>query len=165
MPDPTVQADRMWQTLLELALFVRSNGTHRKPTEILKSFITKPDVPAKLTKEEKSKLKAVFSFLENAYKNSALGESRLAMDQTHFYTMAASLLSTDLLARYDASTLTAKLLKFSQLIDENPTTLKQNDTPLDQAISRYVLLASEKTTDASRRIERQKEMDKALELV
>jgi hypothetical protein len=35
----TVQADRMWEKLLELALFVRSSGTHRKPTEILKSFI------------------------------------------------------------------------------------------------------------------------------
>ena len=54
--DKTVQADRMWEKLLELALFVRSGGAHRKPTEILKSFIKKPEVPAKLTKPERAAL-------------------------------------------------------------------------------------------------------------
>jgi hypothetical protein len=165
MPDPTVQADRMWQTLLELALFVRSSGTHRKPTEILKSFITKPDAPVKLSKDEKSKLRGAFTFLENAYKISTLGDSRLAVDQTHFYTMSASLLSTNLLNKYAPDVLTGKLVKFAKLIDEEPDTLKQNDTPLNQSILKYIMLAIEKTTDASRRIERQKEMLKAIDLL
>jgi hypothetical protein len=37
--DPNAQADRMWEKLFEFALFVRSGGVHRKPTEILKTFI------------------------------------------------------------------------------------------------------------------------------
>jgi len=37
--DTAVQADRMWERLLELALFARSGGKHRKPSEILKTFI------------------------------------------------------------------------------------------------------------------------------
>lgn len=89
--DKTVQADRMWEKLLELALFVRSNGTHRKPTEILKSFIKKPDVPAKLSKRERKALTKTFTFLKSAYgKSKSLEASRLAMDQTHFYTMATA---------------------------------------------------------------------------
>jgi hypothetical protein len=78
--DPTVQADRMWEKLLELALFVRSNGTHRKPTEILKSFIKKPDVPAKLSKDEKAKLTRTFDFLKTAYSKSNLATTRLGTD-------------------------------------------------------------------------------------
>src|ERR1700722_7118597 len=37
--DRSARVDRMWQKVVELALFVRSGGVHRKPAEILKSFI------------------------------------------------------------------------------------------------------------------------------
>lgn len=164
--DPTVQADRMWEKLLELALFVRSKGTHRKPTEILKSFIKKPDVPAKLSKEEKAKLTTVFDFLRMAYTKSKLGSSRLAVDQTHFYSMATSLLSTNLLTKISEDVLIQKLVKFSDLIDKPlDDAFKDNEAPLNQAVVRYRDLSSEKTTDATRRIERQKELLKAIDLL
>ena len=169
--DKTVQADRMWEKLLELALFVRSNGTHRKPTEILKSFIHKPDVPAKLSQTERQTLRKAFMFLQAAYKESAsLKASRLATDQTHFYTMATSLLSSDLLQRFKQDDLTQRLTKVAGLIEKSlisksavPST--PPSTPLEKAISKYRELSTEKTTDAKRRKDRQEELIKAIDLL
>ncbi len=163
--DKTVQADRMWEKLLELALFVRSNGTHRKPTEILKSFIKKPDIPAKLSKKERAALTATFQFLKEAYKTPSLGDSRLATDQTHFYTVATSLLHSDLLKRYGTVDLIKKFAKFSQLIDKPYDPHEVSNDPLEQAVSTYQALSTEKTTDASRRRDRQKEFIKAVDLL
>ena len=164
--DKTVQADRMWEKLLELALFVRSNGTHRKPTEILKSFIKKPDVPEKLKKRERVVLTRAFNFLKSAYgKSLPLATSRLATDQTHFYTMATALLSGDLFGRFDESGLTAKLAKFASLIEKAPESKATPMSALDKSISRYRELSTEKTTDATRRKERQQELIKALDLL
>ena len=162
--DKTVQADRMWEKLLELALFVRSNGTHRKPTEILKSFIKKPDVPAKLSKRERKVLTKTFTFLKWAYgKSKSLEASRLAMDQTHFYTMATALLSSDILDRFTESALTAKLAKFASLVDEKTPALPAS--PIEKSLARYRELSTEKTTDATRRKERQLEFIKAVDLL
>jgi hypothetical protein len=164
--DSTVQADRMWEKLLEWALFVRSNGTHRKPTEILKSFIKKPDAPAKLSKRERTGLTKVFCFLRAAYaKSRTLAESRLATDQTHFYTMATALLSGDLLSRFDEDTLIAKLTRFASLIEKNPDSQAGHTTSLEKAVARYRDLSTEKTTDAARRKERQQELIKAVDLL
>jgi hypothetical protein len=163
--DRTVQADRMWEKLLELALFVRSNGTHRKPTEILKSFIKKPDVPAKLSKKERAALATTFNFLKQAYKTSTLADSRLATDQTHFYSMATSLLNSDLLKRYSEDVLTKKLGKFANLIEKPHDPHTFSTDPLEQAISKYRSLSTEKTTDAARRKDRQQEFIKAIDLL
>lgn len=163
--DRTVQADRMWEKLLELALFVRSNGTHRKPTEILKSFIKKPDVPAKLSAKERSALTKVFTFLKRAYKTPKLVDSRLATDQTHFYTMVTSLLSSDLLKHYSEDALTARLVKFSNLIEKPHDPHIFSTDPLEQAIAKYRELSTEKTTDAVRRKDRQQEFIKAIDLL
>jgi hypothetical protein len=167
VPDKTIQADRMWEKLLELALFVRSNGMHRKPTEILKSFIKKPDVPAKLKKKERAALTDTFTFLRTAYKASPrLGGSRLATDQTHFYTLATSLLSTNLLSTYAEDDLIEKLTKFAILVDKSYDPTKPvPDKPLEQAIAKYMALSTEKTTDATRRKDRQVELVKALGLL
>lgn len=167
--DKTVQADRMWEKLLELALFVRSNGTHRKPTEILRSFIKKPDIPDKLKKQERQKLTRVFSFIKVAYKESSLLEkSRLATDQTHFYTMATALLSSDLLDRLKEQDLISKLAKFAVLIEKAVDPKKEEEegaTPLEKAVAKYREISSEKTTDATRRKDRQQELVKALDLL
>jgi len=163
--DRTVQADRMWEKLLELALFVRSNGNHRKPTEILKSFIKKPDKPAKLSKKERAVLTETFQFIKEAYKTSTLGDSRLATDQTHFYTMATSLLHSDLMQRYSTVPLTKKLVKFAQLIEKPHDPHEFSTDALKQAISTYQSLSTEKTTDAARRKDRQAELIKAIDLL
>jgi hypothetical protein len=164
--DGTVQADRMWEKLLELALFVRSGGTHRKPTEILKSFIKKPDVPEKLSSTERATLSGTFKFLEAAYRKSEkLRESRLATDQTHFYTMATSLLSTDLLERVEADDLLRKLERLSELLEKPHDPKGTPESPIDNAISTYRDLSTEKTTDALRRKERQRVFISAIDLL
>jgi hypothetical protein len=166
VPNKTVQADRMWEKLLELALLVRSNGTHRKPTEILKSFIKKPDVPAKLSKKERATLTSVFSFLKSAYKISGpLASSRLATDQTHFYTMASALLTGSLLTQFSEDALTAKLAKFATLIEKAPNPQEVPTTPIEKSVARYRELSTEKTTDATRRKERQQELIKIVGLL
>jgi len=145
----------MWEKLFELALFVRSGARHRKPSEILKTFIKIPDAQQeKLSKQEKQKLTQAFTFLENAYKKS-LAESRLATDQTHFYTLATSLLTGELLASFDVDVLTRKLINFGKILDGK--TPVPSDEELAQSIKRYQALSKEKTTDATRREERQQE--------
>lgn len=162
----TVQADRMWEKLLELALFVRSGGNHRKPTEILKSFIKKPDIPAKLSGSERSTLTKTFTFLKSAYNSSpSLETSRLATDQTHFYTLATALLNSDILERINESTLIRRITKFGSLIEKpfDPQKVPQNE--LEKSVAKYLSLSSEKTTDATRRKERQVELVKAIDLM
>jgi hypothetical protein len=164
--DKTVQADRMWEKLLELALFLRSGGVHRKPTEILKSFIKKPDVPAKLSKSERSSLTKTFAFLKSAYKSSlALEKSRLATDQTHFYTMATALLNSDILTRINEPSLIQRITKFASLIDKPYDTQKSPQNELEKSVAKYLSLSSEKTTDAARRKDRQVEFVKAIDLM
>jgi hypothetical protein len=164
--DSSAQADRMWEKLLELALFVRSGGRHRKPSEILKTFIKSVDIQhSRLTKPERNKLTAAFSFLHEAYNNSALGNTRLATDQTHFYILATSLLCSDLLTRFAHDLLTRKLIKFVTLIEEGGPIESENITPLTEALGKYRSLSTEKTTDAARRKERQQEFLKAIDLL
>ncbi len=162
----TVQADRMWEKLLEFALFVRSNGNHRKPTEILKSFIKKPDIPERLSPSERICLTKTFTFLKSAYQNSqSIEKSRLATDQTHFYTMVTALLNSDILTRIDEHTLIQRIEKFASLIEKplDSQATPQND--LDKSVAKYMSLSSEKTTDATRRKGRQEEFVKALDLM
>lgn len=154
--DPDVQADRMWERLFELALFVRSGGVHRKPTEILKTFIKTGGNEKQISTTEKSKLSRVFTFLQKAYAASPeLAASRLAMDQTHFYTMVTTMLDGGLFD-VDPKTpqpksldkgLVNRLVRFSKLITDK--------APTDPRIRKYMELSSRQTTDAERRKERQ----------
>ena len=154
------------EKLLELALFVRSGGTHRKPTEILKSFIKKPETPEKLSKDERGELTKVFVFLKTAYQRSpSLRESRLATDQTHFYTVATTLLNSNLLDKNTEDSLITKLTKFAALIDKPVDEDESPETPLEKSVAKYRQLSTEKTTDASRRKDRQREMVNALTLI
>jgi hypothetical protein len=147
--DRSAQADRMWEKLLELALFVRSGGTHRKPSEILKTFIKNAeDKDAKLSKDERRKLTNVFKFLAEAYKKPDLVSSRLATDQTHFYIMTTALLSSDLLTTFSSAQLTRKFIAFSRLIAEDV------DDETDPNIKNYMELSEKQTTDAKKRKER-----------
>jgi len=164
--DNSAQADRMWEKLLELTLFVRSNGRHRKPSEILKTFI-KSDTTQhpQLKKAERKKLTDAFSFMGDAYKDSPLGSTRLATDQTHFYILATTLLGGDLLTRFPHDVLTAKLVKFSARLDQPRDIYEFSTDPLTEAVNKYRELSTEKTTDAARRKERQQEFVKALDLL
>ena len=162
--DVNAQADRMWQRLFELALFVRSEGQHRKPTEILKNLIKAPgDKEPKLSNPERAKLTTVFTFLRDAYRTSVLRDTRLATDQTHFYIMATSLLDSDLLTRFGKQELTDKLVKFGKIIEEK-TPIPKGST-LKKAIKGYRDISAKQTTDVSRRKDRQKNFIEAIELL
>ena len=128
----------------------RSGGIHRKPTEILKTFMkTNLNEEKKLSPLEKSKLMRVFMFLRDAYAQSELGTSRLATDQTQFYTMATTLLGDvwDLSNDVTKPGLIKKLVAFSKLLAAKST----NDDDMIQ----YLVLSSKQTTDAKKRKDRQ----------
>jgi hypothetical protein len=158
--DSDEQADRMWERLFELVLFLRSDGKHRKPAEILKSFIKSPDVPnAKLTSEERGKLNRVFDFLADAYKHYGLDKTRLATDQTHFYTMVTSLLRTTLVEDNAAQDLARALINFNLAISGSPT-LKT--ATFLKTIKNYRDISERQTSDSSRRAIRQADFIKAV---
>jgi hypothetical protein len=150
--DPAAQADRMWERLFEIALFVRSGGVHRKPTEILKAFLKPATLgQPKLTRPERSKLTRVFTFLHDAYKNTELGKTRFASDQTHFYIMVTSLLGSDLLTTIEEKVLISRLIKFGNLIGAKAIS--------DVEVQVYVDLSSKQTTDAEKRKQRQQKFE------
>ena len=123
-PDTTQKVDRIWERLVEIALFTRS-GNHRQPGQILKAFIKtdKSDDTIALTPPELKKLKTVFGFLDKSYKISGLGATRLARDLPHFYTMVTALLNSELLAADNAPPdypgVREKLVKFAKLLPDN----------------------------------------------
>jgi hypothetical protein len=151
--EPNEQADRMWERLFELALFVRSGGKHRKPSEILKSFIKAPTVAhPKLSGSERSKLNCIFAFLADAYRATDLAKTRLGTDQTHFYTMATALLSTNLVEETDANHLAESLTAFGLAIDGTPLIKSKAYGAL---IRSYQEFSAKQTSDVSRRAKRE----------
>lgn len=158
--DPRAQVDRMWERLLEIVLFLRT-GQHRKPVDILKSFIrlgrsrgasvkTSGSTPslslARMTKPEIAQLSNVFEFLDETYRDG-LASTDLATDQTHFYTLVTSLISTDLMSRFDEDELAEKLIAFGAIIAKEKAKPKE----LAKRIDRYISLSNDRTTDSERR--------------
>ena len=147
------RVDRMWERLLEIGRFVQTKE-HRKPVDILKSFIGAYDEtqPA-LTAEEQGRLRTVFRFLQKAYREHGLGDTLLATNQTHFYTMATSLLSSGLLEKHSEDSLAGKLVKFGRILDQSET--RPTGKSIANALARYENLSTGRTTDTDRRKTRQ----------
>jgi len=149
--DPDAQADRMWEKLFELTLFVRSGGMHRKPTEILKTFIrTANTEEQRLSKIERSKLTKAFVFLREAYSDSELSGTRLATDQTHFYTMITAILdgTWDISEEATCTKLVKRLVAFGKILNSKIVS--------NPEVARYLSLTGKQTTDAEKRKDRQK---------
>lgn len=154
------KVDRMWGLLVEIILFYRTKK-HRKPIEILGSFMrTKKEDEGelKINRTEKDRLRALFKFLADAYKTTDLGKSRLATDQTHFYAMITGLIASNLLTLYSAEELRRKLVAFGQILE------KKKDVPanLSEIMKDYQEYSEKRTTDASRRKQRQEKFVEAL---
>jgi hypothetical protein len=154
--DGNQKVDRMWERLVEIALFARNN-THRQPGQILKAFIKTDDENdlAAIKPPEMKRLNTCFTFLDKCYKETALGDSRLATDLPYFYTMVTSLLDSDLLkanaAPPDFPAVRARLLKFSKLLVDGvkpPVTVAA-------ALAEYKKSAERQTTHPSQRKLRQ----------
>ena len=160
IPDGKAQVDRMWERLLEIVLFQRSKK-HRKPVEILKTFISKPDHPSpRMNAPEEKTLRNIFKFLGKAYKQTGLLKTRLATDQTHFYSMATAMIADDMLSKYDEPSLMRKLERFAGVLEEKERLPDKH--PAAEPIKRYRETATRQTTDISRREERQKQFTSAI---
>jgi len=150
--DKHAEADRMWDKLMELVLFVRSGNTHSKGPAALKKFMDAPGEAA-LTPKERQTLKRTFSFLDKAYKKG-LAQTRLATDYVHFYIMSTTLLQQKIfpvdLDEAGRKELTRKLIEFGKLMVKQPAPKE------DTEIGKYLLLSSKQTTDAKKRGDRQK---------
>jgi hypothetical protein len=143
---PNAKVDKMWEKLLEFAIFVRTNQ-HRSSTAVLKEFIAvKKDArQPPLTGDELGKLEAVFSFLRELLPR--LGTTRPFVDQTHSYTMITSILRADLITMYGKDKLEAKLAVFANLLEKTRT----KDRRLNVLIRRYLEESEKQTTHVSRR--------------
>ena len=152
--DGNARIDRMWEKLLEVLLFLRSKK-HRKPVEILKGFIsgTAPGTP-KLSRAEERGLRDTFRFLRSVYKNTSVGSSRLATDQTHFYTMVTTLIGGDTKKLSANKTLPKKLQRLGKIL-EGGKKLPKKPRSLGASIRRYIEVSAKQTTDVSRRAERE----------
>ena len=143
------KVDKMWEKLLELAIFARS-GEHRNPVAILKEFITpasnKPRTP-KLTAAELDRLRGVFRFLKGLL--PGMKKSRFFTDQTHSYTMVTSILRGNLLDEVGAQPLAAKLQAFSALLDDEKGPVANRK--LAAKLRDYRELSTKQTTHVSRR--------------
>lgn len=149
LPSDNSRVDRMWERLLEIALFVRSRK-HRKPVEILKGFINRSSSPSdRLAPKELREIRNYFRFLRGAYNSTTLGQSRLATDQTHFYTMITSICEKDLVDNDGPDALKKKLAKFGALLDASkpPHGMKK----MWGLVREYLELSAKQTTDVSRR--------------
>lgn len=146
------KVDRMWERLLEIALYVRSRK-HRKPVEVLKSFMVQSKKPQqRLAIAEARQLRDTFRFLRDAYQVSAIGESRLATDQTHFYTMTTAIIGAKLLKGDQGKTLKKKLAKFGSILKGTA------HSPSGKVLGwfkKYQELSAKQTTDVSRREQRE----------
>jgi uncharacterized protein DUF262 len=152
--DKNPQVDRMWERLLEITLFLQTR-THRKPVDILKSFIRsarKSEAKFQPMKAaQQGDLRRIFDYVESAYKQSDLGSTPLATDQTHFYTMITSLIGLDPTSRTPA--LIVQLAKLGRMIAApDKATLTKADR---EKFDNYLTLSKDRTTDTPRREERQ----------
>jgi hypothetical protein len=153
------KVDRMWERLLEIALFART-GEHRAPVAILKGFIKSGQSNKRLTTLELGKLRKVFSFLALAYNKSDLAQTSLATDQPQFYTLVTTLLSSNLISEFSAEALIGRLVAIAKMIDRMIPVPK--DRKLPTIIKDFQEKATKQTTNVGRRQDRQTRLLEAI---
>lgn len=155
------KVDRMWEKLLELSLFAITNE-HRKPIDILKGFISgKTAGKNRLDRKSEKAVRQVFAFLKKAYTNARIGQSRLATDQTHFYSLATLLLTTGRFPNIAEGELLRKLEAVALYVDRADTSgLSRSAT---KTLKEYMEVSKKQTTDVSRRQDREKLLKRGIE--
>lgn len=143
--------DAMWERLLELALFAR-DGKHRSQIEVLNPFLKgKGETAARLTKGEESRLRKVFAFLNKL--PESLKKSRFVTDQTHFYTLATTLLGHDLEQKFGVAGLRTRLQRVSQWMSNEASAPRGSARA---QLRNYLEQSARQTTHVSRRTAREK---------
>jgi uncharacterized protein with ParB-like and HNH nuclease domain len=151
--DPNMRVDRIWERLTEIALFSRTKK-HRAPAEILKAFIKAPKEQenGRLTRDELTKLQAVFKYLATAYRQvPSFIKSRFATDQPQFYTMVTLLLSTETMEKFKPAEFVQKLMSIRKILDGDIAAPKG----MDAKIAEYGDASTKQTTHPARREKRQ----------
>jgi hypothetical protein len=144
------RVDRIWERLLEVVLFVRTDQ-HRTLAQILKAFLGAKVDDSRLTVEEMGKLRRLFGFLHSLYKWPGFKKSRLATDQPHFYTLVTSIHSLGLLDKYATGDLKKKLAELARLVSGKGKPPKG----MSKVFNEYMELSSKQTTHPGRRASRQ----------
>jgi uncharacterized protein with ParB-like and HNH nuclease domain len=156
------RVDMMWEKLCEFALFTAS-GLHRKPSQILKDFISRKGTrqsEPRLSVGHLQTLRNVFLFLSNAYRKTKLVNTRWATDQTHFYIMITALINDVKRAGQQSlietlpPELIHKLIKFDTVIKGQKLTGVSGETL--EKVKMYMDLSAKQTTDISKRQDREK---------
>lgn len=158
--DSNSKVDRMWELLVEIVLFYRTKE-HRNPVEILKSFIrtARKMSEKRISEDEDDALRKIFSFIRRAYLASKeLRESKLAVNQIHFYTMITAIIAKDLLSEFPEAELIRKLSALGQIVDDKANA----PVELKTTIKKYQELSSKQTTHVNRRQARQGEFLKVI---
>lgn len=161
LTDPNARVDLVWERLVEIALYARTKQ-HRAPAQVLGVFFKRNKIKGQfntaLKKDERSKLKAEFTFLAGAYSTSpALKVSKLATDQPQFYTLITTLLTTDLRAKIGDVELVNRLTALGALIESSP-----DGHPLARELAEYRESVIRTTTHTARRAARQQLLEKML---
>jgi hypothetical protein len=162
--------DRMWERLLEIVLFCRTME-HREPRNVVKLFVSTKGEGAQdkaISTKEMKILQACFGFLADSYRTSALGNTMLATDPPHFYTMVTSFMASDLLLPNDSNPpdkqqLLRKLLAFAKYLPDGAKL--PSDRKLATAMKAYKQAAARGTGQTGQREIRQRrfiELIKAL---
>jgi hypothetical protein len=137
----------MWERMLEFVTFYRTKA-HRKPVDILKAFISGARSGSKkLASAEIRDLRGVFRFLQDTYKTTALGSSRLATDQTYFYTMLTAIIKHNLNKGIQEPDLRRKLEAIGEALDGRATL----NRPIATKVKKFEDESKKQTTDLARR--------------
>jgi len=154
-PESNSRIDRMWERLLEIAIF-SITLVHKKPVDILKGFINSKEVGKanKLNKDQQNVLANVFKLLRIVYSQEGFSESKLATDGTHFYTMITALIKNKKLRSMERKSLFNSLTNLSLILNDASLARKYSKK-IRQDIKEYIELSSKHTTDISRRDKRE----------
>jgi len=150
--------DRMWERLLEVALFVRTKQ-HRTLAQILQAFLNSRVNEGRITAEEITTLRGIFGFLKSLYAQTGMKRSRFATDQPHFYTMVTSVLSLNLRQLYGDAELKRKLIAFAALMSGDSKPPRE----ISKSFREYMALSAKQTTHPGRRASRQAEFARIIE--
>jgi hypothetical protein len=157
--DANQKVDRMWERLVEIVLFNRTRS-HREPGRVLKAFIKNDETTDinRISTAEFRQLRGCFEFLDKAYRETDLGNTRLARDLPHFYTMVTTLLVSDLLEAESAPPaypkVRDKLVAFAALLPDDATVPKN----IEADLAEYKKGAARQTTHPSQRRIRQEKL-------
>jgi hypothetical protein len=160
--DQKAKIDKIWQKLIEILLFTY-NQEHYKPSDILKGFISKKDkiFSVRINPVLIKKAQEIFKFYWKLYRTKLLLDSKIALDQTHFYTSITTIIKYDLIHKHSEAVLMLKIESFCKLL-ENPSSSPRK---LKLLINKYITLSGSHTTDSSKRKERENIFNEIIEKI